>query len=67
MFISLPNDKISDYTKLKALADDKINMTQKSVWHGLNRKHCGKRRKCWLQHYSQTPSFSGLLKVWIVW
>ena len=58
MFISLPNDKILDYTKSKA--DDKINMTQNSVWHGLNRKHCGKRRKCWLQQYSQTLSFSGL-------
>ena len=28
-FNSLPNDKILDFPKLKALADDKINVTQK--------------------------------------
>ena len=27
-FDSLPNDKISDWSKFKALADDKINVTQ---------------------------------------
>ena len=47
-FNSLPNDKILDWSKIKALADDKINVVQKlkfCVWEG--RKHCGKRRKCW--------------------
>ena len=29
-FNSLPNDKILDWSKLKALADDKIKVTQKS-------------------------------------
>ena len=29
MFNSLPNDKILDWSKLKAFADDKINMNEK--------------------------------------
>ena len=29
MFNSLPNDKILDWTKLKAFTDDKINVTEK--------------------------------------
>ena len=35
---SLPKDKISDHSKFKAFADDKINVTQKT--------DCGKRQKC---------------------
>ena len=50
---SLPNDKIFDLSKLKAFADNKIIVTQKlkfALWWG--RKHCGKRRKCWLPAFS---------------
>ena len=49
----LPNDKILDSSKLKAFADEKINVAQKFkiiIWRC--RKHCGKRRKSWLQAFS---------------
>ena len=37
-------------SKLKALTDDKINVTEKfSFWVW---KHCGKERKCWLPAFS---------------
>ena len=29
IFNSLPNDKFSDWSKLKAFADDKLNLTEK--------------------------------------
>ena len=47
---SLPNDKNFDWSKLIAFADDKINVTEKSKFGQgrVYRKHCGKRRKCWL-------------------
>ena len=48
---SLPNDTILDCSKLKAIADDKINVTEKlKVFLGKGKKHCGKRRKCWLHN-----------------
>ena len=35
--------------KLKAFPGDKINVAQKlKFFFWKNRKHCGKRRKCWL-------------------
>ena len=43
---SLPNDKFSYWSKLKAFADDKINVT------GIGRKLCGQRRKCWFPAFS---------------
>ena len=59
---SLPNIKILDYSKVKACADDKINGTEKiiEVRYGLSRKHCGKRRKCWLPslNHGHNPSDS---------
>ena len=71
---SLPNNKILGLPKLKAFADDKINVTQKLKFAlGRGRKHCGKRRKCWLPAFSPFPtmfsqaSFSGSLKVEIMW
>ena len=43
---SLPNNKILGLPKLKAFADDKINVTQKLKFAlGRGRKHCGKRKK----------------------
>ena len=68
---SLPNNKILNLSKLKAFADDKINVSQKLKF-GKSRKHCRKRRKCWLPAFSFFPqcfqklSFLGLLKVGIV-
>ena len=49
LFNSLPNDKFLDWSKLNALADDKINVTEKLefVLRRL-RKHYGKSSKCWL-------------------
>ena len=54
----LPDDKISDWSKLKAYADDKFkNVTQNiKVVFSLDRKHCGKRRKCWLPAFSSFPT-----------
>ena len=44
---SLPNDKSLDWSKLKAFADDKINVTKKLKFAlGLEEKNCKKRRKC---------------------
>ena len=43
---SLPNNKILDLSKFKALADDKINVIQNTeILFGMVRKHCGKRKK----------------------
>ena len=48
---SLPKDKILD---LKALADNKINVTEKLQFvFGRVGQH-EKRRKCWLWHLSKT-------------
>ena len=39
-FNALPNDKLKTYSKFKAFADDKINVTQKTdVCYGMIRKH----------------------------
>ena len=53
----LSNDKILDWYKLKTFADDKVNVTEKLkfvFWK--DRKHCGKRRKCWLPAFSPFPT-----------
>ena len=56
-FNSLPDDKILNYSKLKACADNKIHVTQKiEVCYGMSRKYCGKRRKCWLPAISPFPT-----------
>ena len=54
---SLPNDKILTQSKFKEAADDKIIVTQglKFVFWN-NRKHCGKRRKCWSPAFSPLPA-----------
>ena len=42
----LPNDKILDFSKLKAFADDKINVTKELKFGmGKGRKHCGEKEK----------------------
>ena len=56
-FNSLPNDIFLDRSKLKACADDKINMNKKiENCFVKGRKHCGKRRKCWKPAFSPFPT-----------
>ena len=50
---ALPDDKILGLPKLKAFAEDKSNVTQNI---SQDRKHCGKRRKCWLPALSSCPT-----------
>ena len=57
--ISLPNDKIFDWFKLKAFADDKMNVIKRiEMCFRMDRKHCGKRRKRWFPAFSPFPMFS---------
>ena len=70
----LPNDKILDLSKLKAFAEDKISVTQKLKFKlGRVENNVGKGENAGYQHFLLFPqcfqkaSFSGLLKVWIVW
>ena len=52
-FSSLPKEKTLDCSKLKAFADNKINEAEKMViCFGKDKKHCEKRRKCWLPAFS---------------
>ena len=45
------------WSKLKAFADYKMNLTEKiKTCFGKGRKHCGKRRKCWLPAFSPFPT-----------
>ena len=68
----LPNNKILDWSKLIAFADDKINVAEKLkfVWV---KNIVGKGENAGHQHFLflsqcfQTASFSGLLKVGIFW
>ena len=60
-----------DWSKLKAFADDKMNVTEKLKFcFGNGRKHCGKRRKCWLPAFSPFPTMfskgvlNSVVKVW---
>ena len=57
LFNALPNNKFLDWSKLKAFADHKINLTEKQqIFFGIGRKHCGKRRKYWFPAFSPIPS-----------
>ena len=74
MFNSLPNDKILDWSKLRAFADDKINVTEKLKFGlGMVENIVGKRRKCCLPAFCPFPHnvfkrllIQGRLKVMIV-
>ena len=46
-----------DWSKLKAFADVKMNV---EICFGKGRKHCVKRRKCWLTAFS--PFFHNVFK-----
>ena len=45
----LPDDKMSALSKLRAFADDKLDIMQnnKVHYHRIKKKHCEERRKCW--------------------
>ena len=71
---SLPNGKFLDCSKLKALAGDKINITQKQKFLlGWVENIVGKGENAGYQQFLLFPqcfqkaSFSGLFKVRIVW
>ena len=74
VFNSLPKHKILGMTKLEAFADDKINIAQMmiSVFDRVE-NIVGKGENAGYQHFLLFPqcfqkaSFSGLLKVEIVW
>ena len=73
IFNSLPNNKILDQSKLKALADDKINVTEKLKFvSGRVENSMGKGENAGYQHFLLFPqcfqkvSYTGLLKVVIV-
>ena len=70
----LPDDKILDLPKLKAFADDKLNVTQniKGVFHRIE-NIVGKEENAGYQHFLLFPQFfekafsSRVSKVVIVW
>ena len=71
---SLPSDKFLNLSKLKALGDDKINVTEKLKFLFARIEiNVGKGENTGNQHFLvflimfSNPSFSGLLKVGIVW
>ena len=71
---SLPNDKFPYWSKLKAFADDKIDVTQKLRFElGRVENIVGKGENAGYLHFPLFPQcfqkapFSGLLKVGIVW
>ena len=74
MFYFLPNDKILDRSKLKAFADDKLNVNEKLNF-GLGKVEniVGKGENAGYQHFLLFPQCfpktftSGLLKVGMVW
>ena len=72
-FYSLPYDKILDWSKLKAFADEKLNEVEKFIFVlGGLQNIMGKGENADFQHFLLFPlcfqmaSFLGLLKVGIV-
>ena len=66
-FNSLQNSKILDVTKLKAFADDKLNVVKMMICFFDSVENCGKGRKCWL--FSPFPkvfskAFFRVVKSW---
>ena len=71
---SLPNNKILDWSKLKAFADEKLNVTEKLKFVlGRVENIMGKGKNAGYQHFFLFPqcfsnlSFSGSLKAVVVW
>ena len=74
LFNPLPNDKILDLSKLKAFADNSLNVNQKLKFAlGRAEKIVGKGENAGYQHFLLFPqcfqkaSFTEVLKVRIVW
>ena len=54
---SLKSNKILDWSKPRALADDETGFDRKTdICFGNGRKHSRKRRKCWLPAFSPFPT-----------
>ena len=54
---SLPNDKISDPLQIKSVLTQRNHCNLKiEILLGMDRKHCVKRRKCWLPAFSPFPA-----------
>ena len=52
----LPKDKILDQSKLKAIADDKMNDRKIEIWFSKGRKHCGEKGESAVyQHFLHFP------------
>ena len=72
-FNSLPNDKILDWSKLKASVDDKIKVLKLTIFDFDGVKNMGKGENDGQQHFLLFPqcfqkAFSfGSLKVRLVW
>ena len=73
-FNLLPNDKIVDWSKLKAFADDTVNVTEKLKFDlGRVENIVGKGENAGYQHFLLFPqcfqkaSYTESLKVVIVW
>ena len=73
-FNSIPNDKILDWSKLKAFADNKVNVTKKLKFVlGTEQNIVGKEEIAGNQHFLLFPQclqeafLSGSLKVGTVW
>ena len=64
VFYSIPKSKILDLSKLKAFEEGTKSVLKNDFLFGKSRKHCEKKRRCWLPAFSpfpsifQTPSFS---------
>ena len=74
MFNSLPHEKILDQSKFQALADNKINATEKFKFVlGMVENILEKGKNAGYQHFLlfpkcfQKPPSAKSLKVWIVW
>ena len=75
MFNSLPHNKILDWSKFKAFADNKINVTEKLKFVlGRVESIVGKGENAGYRHFLllfpqffQKASYTGSLKVGIVW
>ena len=70
----IPNDKILDVTKLKAFADDKLNVAKMTIFlYDRVENTVGKGENAGYQHFLlflqrfPKPSSLGSLKVGIVW
>ena len=74
LFNSLPNDRILDWSKMKGFADDRIEFDKMMIFDFDRVENIvGKGESAGNQHFLLFPqcfhkaSFSGLLKVGIVW